>query len=93
MHGFLRPTVAGAVVAGKDATGVRFSATGPMTGALPDHPQALLDGVIHMDGTAYYALAGALLVSLDATLTIEGKLRDKDSTLPVRIVYHRTIRV
>lgn len=93
LHGFLRPTVAGAVVSGKDATGVRFSATGPMTGALPDHPQALLDGVIHMDGTAYYALAGALLISLDATLTIEGKLRDKDSTLPVRIVYHRTIRV
>jgi hypothetical protein len=91
LHGYLRPTRAGDVH-GKPATGVRFSATGPMTGALPDHPEALLDGVIHMDGTAYYAVDGALLVALDATLTIEGKLRDKDSALPVRIVYHRTIK-
>lgn len=91
LHGFLRPAAAGEVH-GISATGVRFTAEGPMTGALPDHPQALLDGVIHMDGTAYYAMRSAILVALDATLTIDGKLRDKDTALPVRIVYHRIIR-
>jgi hypothetical protein len=91
LHGFLRGATLGEVN-GVEATGVRFTANGPMSGALPQRPEALLAGTIRMDGTAYYALHGALLVALDATLTIEGKLRDNQTDVPVRIVYHRVIR-
>ncbi len=91
LHGFLRPAVAGDVH-GEPATGVQFSADGPMSGALPAHPTALMAGTIHMKGTAYYAVHGALLIALDATLTIEGRLSDRDAAVPVRIVYHRVIR-
>lgn len=79
-------------VEGHAVVGVRFRADGPMTGTLPEHPDALLSGTMHMDGTAYYADTGALLLALDATLTIEGKLQSGHDSVPVRIVYHRAIR-
>ncbi len=91
LHGFLRGAPPGEVN-GVKAAGVRFTANGPMAGALPQHPDALLAGTIRMDGTAYYALDGAVLVALDATLTIEGKLRNNQAAVPVRITYHRVIR-
>ncbi len=79
-------------VQGHACVGVRFKADGPMTGTLPEHPDALLSGTMHMDGTAYYATSGALLLALDATLTIDGKLQSGNDSVPVRIIYHRTIR-
>ncbi len=79
-------------VEGRAVVGVRFKADGPMTGTLPEHPDALLSGTMHMDGTAYYAETGALLLALDATLTIDGKLQSGHDSVPVRIVYHRAIR-
>lgn len=91
LRGFLRHAAA-AKVQHVLATGVRFSARGPMTGTLPQHPEDSLKGTIQMDGTAYYSEQNAMLVALDATLTIEGKLANKDTAVPVKIVYHRTIR-
>lgn len=79
-------------VRGHLVVGVRFEADGPMTGTLPEHPNALLSGTMHMDGTAYYAQTGALLLALEATLTIDGKLQSGDDSVPVRIIYHRAIR-
>ncbi len=91
LHGYLRPAGKGRI-RNVPSTGVRFSAQGPMTGSLPQHPEDSLNGTIHMDGTAYYSQRDSLLVSLDATLTIEGKLLNDNTAVPVRIVYHRTIR-
>jgi hypothetical protein len=79
-------------VDGHAVVGVRFRADGPMAGSLPEHPDALLSGTMHMDGTAYYAQTGALLLALDATLTIDGKLQSGQDSVPVRIMYHRAIR-
>ncbi len=91
LHGFLRPERAGRIN-GEPVVGVRFEADGPMRGGLPQHPEAAIDGRIRMDGSAYYATQGALLLGLDATLTITGKLVNQSDTVPVRIVYRRTIR-
>ena len=91
LSGFLSSAQPGKVD-GHAVVGVRFDAEGPMTGTLPEHPDALLSGTMHMDGTAFYAQTGALLLALDATLTIEGKLQSGNDSVPVRIVYHRVIR-
>jgi hypothetical protein len=72
--------------------GVRFEAAGPMNGRLPDRPGLSLVGGIAMSGTAYYDLDTALLVSLDATVTITGKVSNRNGNDPVTIVYRRTIR-
>jgi hypothetical protein len=89
LRGLLRSTSAG-IVGGARAIGVRFQADGPMSGSLPEHPGAVLAGRMHIDGVAYYAATDALLVYLDATLTIEGSLQDDQNAIPVRIVYRRT---
>jgi len=91
LSGYLRSAPAGKVD-GHPVAGVRFQAAGPMTGTLPEHPDALLSGSMHMDGSAYYAVNGALLLALDATLTIDGKLQSGSDSVPVRIIYHRVIR-
>ncbi len=91
LHGFLRPAGKGRI-RNVPSTGVRFTAQGPMTGSLPQHPEDRLNGSIRMDGTAYYSQRDSMLVALDATLTIEGKLANDGTAVPVRIVYHRTIR-
>jgi hypothetical protein len=91
LHGVLRSAPAGEI-SGIPSIGVQFQATGPMTGTLPQRSDARLEGTIEMNGTAYYAVKGALLVALDATLTIEGSLSNNNAAVPVRIVYHRAIR-
>jgi hypothetical protein len=90
LHGTLRSATSG-LVGGERSVGVRFRADGPMDGTLPEHPGAVLAGRMHIDGTAYYAIRTDLLVSLDATLTIDGALRGDDHAVPVRITYRRTI--
>ncbi|MGZ3496014.1 MAG: hypothetical protein ACXVAM_02465 [Vulcanimicrobiaceae bacterium] len=79
-------------VASKPAIGVGFDATGPMVGPLPDHPNISIAGKMRMQGTAYYAVHGALLLALDETLTITGTLNDRSQKTPVTIVYKRSIR-
>ena len=92
LRGFLSPVPAGKIE-GVAATGVRFSARGPMSGTLPQHPTDNLRGTIEMFGTAYYSVRDALLVALDATLTITGTLDDAGhAMIPVKITYHRAIR-
>ncbi len=91
LTGMLRPALAG-TIHGRSVIGVRFAASGVMTGRLPQRSDAQLEGTIRMNGTAYYAEHAALLLALNATLTIEGTLRDKGADIPVRIIYHRVIR-
>jgi hypothetical protein len=91
LRGRLRRVGAG-IVSGAPALGVSFTAGGPMRGALPDRPKLSLNGRIRMQGQAYYRMEDALLVMLDATLTISGNLTNPDQTDEVTIVYRRTIR-
>jgi hypothetical protein len=80
-------------VASRSALTVDFDASGPMTGPLPDHGGMSIAGTMRMRGTAYYALSPqALLLALNETLTIAGKLNDRGRVSPVRIVYKRSIR-
>ena len=90
LHGFLRRGPAGRV-AGRPALGVAFDARGTMRGPLPDHPSMQLSGTMMMRGVAYYELNTSLLLALDATLTISGKLDNARQTTPVTIVYKRSI--
>jgi hypothetical protein len=91
LHGFLRPGRQGQV-AGRPAFAVRFEADGPMTAPMPDRSNATMSGTMRMDGTAYYSLTDAMLLALDATLTIVAQLHDGAQTVPVRIIYKRYIR-
>lgn len=91
LKGFLRPSPGGKL-GGHRVVGVRFTANGPMSGAIPDKSLTSVSGTINMDGTAFYALDTALLLGLDATLTISGNIVDKDKRVPVTIVYRRSIR-
>lgn len=91
LHGFLSRGEA-AVVAARHAIAVNFDAVGPMLGPLPDHPSLSLNGSMRMHGKAFYDLDTALLLSLDATLSIDGNLLDPKKTTPVSIVYKRSIR-
>ena len=91
LHGYLGRGTS-AVVGGRRAMGVQFSADGPMRGPLPDHPAMSLNGRMQMRGTAYYQLDTALLLALDATLTIRGNLDSAQKATPVTIVYKRSIR-
>jgi hypothetical protein len=91
LRGFLRPGTGGKI-GGRAAVAVRFEADGPMTAPMPARANATMSGHMRMDGTAYYSLDDAMLLSLDATLTIVAQLRDGVETMPVRIVYRRSIR-
>jgi hypothetical protein len=91
LRGFLRPGTAGEI-GGRHAIAVRFQATGPMSGAIPQAASATMSGRIRMDGIAYYSLDNAMLLALDATLTIDGTLQENSQTIPVRITYRRYIR-
>lgn len=91
LHGFLMRGTA-ATVAGRRAIGVNFEADGPMRGPLPDHANMTLNGRMRMRGTAYYQVDTALLLALDATLTITGTLGEAKKATPVSIVYKRSIR-
>ena len=93
LHGYLSRGDE-SMVAGRRAIGVRFEATGPMRGPVPDHPAMSLNGTIHMNGVAYYDVSSALLLALDATLNIAGNLAERSTgnPTPVLIVYKRSIR-
>ncbi len=91
IHGQLERAGVG-MIGRHQALGVRFDAAGPMKGRLPDRPGLNLAGGIVMRGTAYYDLESALLVWLDATVTISGTVSNRASSDPVTIVYRRTIR-
>jgi hypothetical protein len=90
LRGYLRPGVGGEI-AGRPAIGVRFEAEGPMSGALPGG-RGTMAGRMRMDGIAYYALDDALLLALDATLTIHAQLDESAQKVPVQITYRRYIR-
>ena len=91
LHGLLESAGSG-LIGSRRALGVKFRAGGPMRGALPERPGLVLLGNIVMRGTAYYDVDTALLLALEATVTITGKLTDRGSPDPVRIVYKRTLR-
>jgi hypothetical protein len=91
LHGSLRRLPDG-LLGGRRVLGIAFTAHGPLDGAPPDRPELALHGTIEMNGTAYYAYADALLLALDATLEIEGRIADGGRNEPVTIVYKRTIR-
>lgn len=90
LRGYLRPGLGGEI-AKRPAVAVRFEAEGPMSGGLPGG-HATMSGRMRMDGIAYYALDDALLLALDATLTIRAKLGDSAQSVPVEITYRRYIR-
>jgi hypothetical protein len=91
LHGSLRRLPDG-LLNGRRVLGIAFVARGPLQGALPDRPDMQLSGTITMNGTAYYAYADALLLALDATLQIDGRVANSGQNDPVTIVYKRTIR-
>ena len=91
LHGSLRRLPDG-TLDGRRVLGIAFAASGPLNGSLPDRPDMALSGTITMNGTAYYAYADALLLALDATLHIEGRVANSGQNDPVTIVYKRTIR-
>jgi len=91
LHGSLRRLPDG-TLNGRRVLGIAFAARGPLNGSLPDRPDMALSGTITMNGTAYYAYADALLLALDATLQIEGRVANSGQTDPVTIVCKRTIR-
>jgi hypothetical protein len=91
LHGSLRRLPDGSIN-GQRVLGIAFAARGPLNGSLPDRPDMALSGTITMNGTAYYAYADALLLALDATLQIEGRVANSGQNDPVTIVYKRTIR-
>jgi hypothetical protein len=93
LRGFLRPAPGGPI-AGRRTTAVRFEAQGAMTGPLPGYAETLVSGTMRMDGTAYYALDGAMLLALRVDLTLDARLvqRRQSVSMPVRIVYRRSIR-
>jgi hypothetical protein len=91
LHGTLRHVENG-IVNGERVLGVAFAASGPLHGALPDHPRMTLTGQIRMSGIAYYTFSGALLLALDATLSIKGDVVGDARRDPVEIVYKRSIK-
>jgi hypothetical protein len=91
LRGYLRPATGGTVDT-RQAVAVRFEAAGAMSAPMPSHTEATMTGQMRMDGTAYYSMDDAVLLALDATLTIVAQLRDGNETVPVRIVYRRYIR-
>jgi hypothetical protein len=91
LHGSLRRLPDG-TLNGRRVLGIAFAARGPINGSLPDRPDMALSGTITMNGTAYYAYADALLLALDATLQIEGRIANGGQSDPVTILYKRTIR-
>lgn len=91
LHGYLKPGTDG-LIDDDRVIGIRFEANGPMSGNLPSHPATTILGTIRMGGTAYYATPSALLLALDTTLDITGKLQNGADEVPVAITYRRTIR-
>lgn len=93
VQGFLRPGVSGPI-GGRPTVAVQFDADGNLNGPLPGYSNGLVAGTIHMDGTAYYALDGAVLLALRVRLTLDARLSQNRPSLsvPVRITYRRLIK-
>jgi hypothetical protein len=92
LSGALRPGTPG-IIDGRRVVGVEFRANGAVDGPLPGRG-ASIEGRIRLDGTAYYDERRALLLALDARLTIDGVLSGGHvAAVPVRIVYDRTIKM
>jgi hypothetical protein len=91
LRGFLRKGVGG-VINGRRVVAVRFEADGPMSGQLPHPVNAVVSGRMRLEGTAYYATDDAILLALNAQLTIVAQLHDAENQLPVKITYTREIR-
>ncbi len=91
LHGRLRHE-SGGYVGRRRSIGVKFEASGPMRGALPDRPGLTLKGTIAMAGTAYYDARSALLLALRTTVTISGNVSNRAGADRVRIVFERRIR-
>ena len=83
----------GSPIDGRPTVAVRFEAEGVMTGPLPGYAETLVSGTMRMDGTAYYALDGAMLLALNVTLTLDARLAPSrpSVSVPVRILYRRTM--
>jgi hypothetical protein len=94
LRGQLQPGTSGAVD-GRSTVAVRFVADGPMNGAMPGYTDSTVSGLMRMDGTAYYALDDGMLLAFSVRLTIDARLRQKDSGvfIPVHITYRRSLRV
>lgn len=94
LRGFLRHGADGPIE-GLATVAVHFAATGPMSGTLPGSTQTVLGGTMTLDGTAYYSLAGGMLLALRAILTIDARVHQAhaNTSVPVQIVYRRWIRV
>jgi hypothetical protein len=90
LHGFLAP-LGRSFLARRAVVGVAFIANGRLHGGLPSRPNLTLRGKIRVSGRAYYRVSDALLMQLDATLTISGTLVDRAHDRPVTIVYRRAI--
>lgn len=91
LRGYLRPAPPGKIC-GRPVVAVAFEAEGPMTAPMPTRTSATMSGRMRMQGTAYYARSDAMLLALDATLTIVAQLHEGTSVTPVRVVYRRFIR-
>jgi hypothetical protein len=94
LRGFLRHGNDGPID-GLPTVAVQFTAKGPMNGTLPGSTQTALGGTMALDGTAYYSIAGGLLLAIKATLTIDARIHQAhaNASVPVEIVYRRWIRV
>jgi hypothetical protein len=79
---------------GRPSVAVRFQADGPMSGAMPGYTDSSVSGTMRMDGTAFYALSDGMLLAFNVRLTIDARLRQKDSGvfIPMHITYRRSLR-
>jgi hypothetical protein len=90
LHGYLERGPIGRI-GSQLVVAVKFDATGPMAGPLPNRVGIAMSGAMHMRGTAYYDIQGTLLLALNERMTIAGTFEDRAVTTPVKIVYARRI--
>lgn len=90
LAGFLEPVTPRAT---GDLIGLRFMATAESSGPLPNYPNVVVDGVLTMQGTAYYARSSGVLERIESRLTFDGHIRGEDATVPVHVSYERNIHV
>ena len=90
LAGYLEPA---ATRTSSGLIGLHFAATARTTGSLPEYPDVAIEGVMTLRGTAYYSRSTGLLRSIVSRLTFEGRLRGKETTVPVNVSYERNIHV
>ena len=87
LHGSLR-TVESSTKAPVGGVRVAFTASGPMSGPLPELPTASIDGKMSLVGTAEYDSTGSL-VRLRSRLRITGVLAASGQSGPIQILFVR----